>query len=89
MDDEERYLDGNAVAGLLAEILPFETTMMEARCAVCGAMEPAGAELVFVDAPGMVMRCVHCRSVLIKIVHGGGRYWVDMRGIACLQITEP
>ena len=45
-------------------------------------------ELVYADAPGMVMRCVHCESVLIKIVHGGGRYRLDMRGVACLQIAE-
>jgi hypothetical protein len=51
-------------------------------------MEPAGAELVYADAPGMVMRCVHCESVLIKVVHGGGRYWLDMRGVGCLQIVE-
>ena len=51
-------------------------------------LEPAGLELAYADAPGMVMRWVHCESVLIKIVHGGGRYWLDMRGVACLQMAE-
>jgi hypothetical protein len=51
-------------------------------------MEPMGAEPVYADAPGMVMRCLHCASVLVKVVHGGGRYWVDMRGVACLQVDE-
>jgi hypothetical protein len=88
MDTDERRVDGNAAAGLLGEIFPFEMTMVKTLCVTCGEMEPAGAELVYADAPGMVMRCVHCESVLIKLVHGGGRYWLDMRGVACLQIVE-
>jgi hypothetical protein len=88
MDGEERRLDGNTAAGLLGEIFPFEMTMVKTRCSGCGAMEPAGAELVYTDAPGLVMRCLHCDSVLLKVVHGGGRYWLDMRGVACLEIAE-
>jgi len=88
MGIDERRLDGNAAAGLLGQVFPFEMTMVQALCAGCGSMESAGAQLVYADAPGMVMRCVHCESVLIKIVHGGGRYWLDMRGVACLQISE-
>jgi hypothetical protein len=88
MDGEEQRVDGNAAAGLLGEVFPFEMTMVRTLCATCGAMEPVGAELVYADAPGLVMRCMHCESVLIKLVHGGGRYWLDMRGVACLQIAE-
>jgi hypothetical protein len=88
METEEQRLDGNTAAGLLGEIFPFEMTMVRTLCAGCGAMEPAGAELVYADAPGLVMRCLHCESVLLKVVHGGGRYWLDMRGIACLEIHE-
>jgi hypothetical protein len=88
MDVEERRLDGNVAAGLLGEIFPIEMTMVRTQCATCGRMEPTGAEPVYADAPGMVMRCLHCESVLIKIVHGGGRYWLDMRGVACMQVDE-
>jgi hypothetical protein len=88
MDVEERRLGGNAAAGLLSEIFPFEMTTVRTLCASCGAMEPAGAQPVYVDAPGVVMRCLHCAGVLIKVVHGGGRYWLDMRGVACLQVDE-
>ena len=89
MNGDERRLDGNAAAGILGEIFPFDMTMVRTVCADCGAMEPAGGELVYADAPGMVMRCAHCASVLMTIVHGGGRYWFEMRGVACLQIEEP
>jgi hypothetical protein len=87
MDGDERRLDGNAVAGLLEEIFPFEMTMSHICCAGCDAVEPMGAEVVYMNAPGMVMRCVHCGRVLLTIVHGDGRYWLEMRGATWLQIT--
>jgi hypothetical protein len=86
MQIEDRRLDGNAAAGVLEEIFPFEMTMAQIHCAGCGAVEPVGAEVVYLDAPGMVMRCVHCNSVLLSVVSGGGRYWIEMRGVSCLQI---
>jgi Family of unknown function (DUF6510) len=88
MDVEERRLDGNVAAGLFGEIFPIEMTMVRTVCGTCGRMEPTGAQPVYTDAPGMVMRCLHCESVLIKLVHGGGRYWLDMRGVACMQVDE-
>ena len=86
MDGAERRLDGNAAAGLLTEVVPFEMTMAQIRCAGCAAIGPVGTEMVYMDAPGMVMRCVHCESVLMTRVHGDGRGWIEMRGVACLQI---
>ncbi len=88
MNGDERRVDGNAAAGLLGEIFPFEMTMVQTLCAGCGAMEHAGALAVYMDAPGMVMRCSHCDNVLVRVVHGGGRYWLDLRGVVCLQINE-
>jgi phage FluMu protein Com len=88
METDERRLDGNAVAGLLEEIFPFEMTMAHIRCAGCSAVEPMGAEMVYMDAPGMVMRCVHCESVLLTVVHGEGRYWINLPAVACIQITD-
>jgi ribosomal protein S27E len=86
MQIDDRRLDGNAAAGVLEEIFPFEMTMAQIHCAGCGAVEPVGAEVVYLDAPGMVMRCAHCESVLMTMVHGGGRYWIEMRVVSCLQI---
>lgn len=86
MNEDEGRLDGNAAGGLLAEIFPFDMTIARAQCAGCLITEPVGAEMVYTDAPGMVIRCLHCQSVLIRVVQGGGRYWVDMRGLLCLEI---
>jgi hypothetical protein len=85
---EDRRLDGNAVGGLLAQIFPFEMTSIHALCAGCGATDDAGTLAVYFDAPGTVIRCAHCQNVLIRIVHGPGRYWLDLRGAVCLEIHE-
>lgn len=83
---EERNLDGNAAAGVLEEIFPFEATMMQTVCGVCGAMDYVAQLTVYTDAPGLVVRCLHCDNVLIRVVHGGNRYWLDLSGVTCLQI---
>ena len=63
-------------------------TVVMMRCTGCGRMAPAGAEMVYLDAPGVVMRCLHCQSVLLTIVRADGRYWLNLPGVACLQIAE-
>jgi uncharacterized protein DUF6510 len=79
-------LDGNAVAGLLGEIFTPEMTGASGCCEGCGAIEQVGALSVYAHAPGVVIRCPHCESVLMRIVSGGGRYWLDLRGVRYLEI---
>lgn len=88
MHTEERRLDGNAAGGLLGEIFPFDMTSVWTLCSGCGSMDQLGAQMVYMDAPGLVMRCVHCNTVLIRVAKGGERYWLDLRGAVCLQIDE-
>jgi hypothetical protein len=88
MDSDTPHLDGNAAAGLLEEIFPFDITTAQAICAGCNAMEPVGAHTAYVNCPGLVIRCLHCESVLIRVVHGPGRYWLDLHGVSCLEIFE-
>jgi hypothetical protein len=87
METDERRVDGNAAAGMLEEIFPVEMTMVMMRCTGCGTMAPAGAETVYMDAPGMVMRCVQCESVLLTLVRSDGRYWLNLPGAVCLQMS--
>ena len=83
---EDHTLDGNIAAGLLGEVLPFEMTTVRSTCAGCGAADELGAALAFADAPGLVVRCRHCHTALIRIARAGGRYWLDMSGASCLEI---
>jgi Family of unknown function (DUF6510) len=86
MTMDELKLDGNAAAGLLREIFALEVTTAGGICASCGAHEPVGALHVYAHAPGTVIRCPHCEAVLMRIVSGRGRYWLDLRGLSCLEL---
>ncbi|HSS60241.1 MAG TPA: DUF6510 family protein [Candidatus Limnocylindrales bacterium] len=88
MTVEERRLDGNAIGGLLQEIFAREMTAARGTCASCGAVNEVGRVQVYIHAPGTVVRCPSCEAVLMRIVRGGGRYWVDLTGIRCLEFAE-
>lgn len=88
MLQSEMMLDGNAIGGLLSEIFVAEMTTAEAICASCGAVNPIGRVHVYVHAPGTVVRCPSCESVLMRVVRGRGRYWLDLTGARCLVLSE-
>ena len=85
----EARLDGNAVAGLLREIFTVEMTTAETTCAGCGAVNEVGGVIVYMQAPGVVLRCPGCQQVLMRIVQGRGRYWIDFRGTRTLELVDP
>lgn len=87
--DQETKLDGNAIAGLLREIFTMEMTTAETTCAACGAVNVVGRVDVYLNAPGAVVRCPGCEQVLMRIVRGRDRYWVDLRGTRCLEFIAP
>lgn len=89
MDTSEAKVDGNAIGGLLREIFAMEMTTAETTCAGCGAVNMVGRVEVYLNAPGIVVRCPGCEQVLMRIVHGRGRYWVDLRGTRCLVFAAP
>jgi hypothetical protein len=78
-------LDGNAIGGILDEIFGTEMTMAVGVCGTCGTAGPVAELHVYMRAPGIVVRCPTCESVLVKIVQSGRRTWLDMRGIRVLQ----
>ena len=89
MQTSDMRLDGNAIGGLLREIFAMEMTNAVGTCASCGAVNEVGRVHVYVHAPGTVVRCPSCGQVLMRIVRGSGRYWVDMTGTRCLEFAEP
>jgi hypothetical protein len=81
----ELVLDGNAVAGLLAEVFGRDLTTAQGTCNGCGAVESVGAVRVY-KAAGFVLRCPHCEAVLAKLVTDGSRTWIDFRGLRSLEV---
>ena len=86
MDDNDRTLDGNAVAGMLAEMFAVGATTATVRCAGCGHEDPLGATTVYANAPGLVVRCRGCSSVLMRFAEIRDRVMVDMRGSARVEL---
>ena len=84
---EPRTLDGNAVGGLLLELFGVELTAAPCVCGGCGAREEIARLDVYVDCPGVVIRCRHCGDVMITIVRSPTRTWVDLGGTRGLELS--
>jgi Family of unknown function (DUF6510) len=86
MDERDLRLDGNAVAGMLAEALAVEPTASLATCDGCGASNQVGALLAYVHGMGAVLRCPGCDAAMLRVGRAPTRAWLDLRGIRCLQV---
>lgn len=86
MKTEEMKLDGNAIGGMLLEIFGVEMTAAVAVCRACGATGPFANVDVYMRAAGTVVRCRTCESVLMKIVRGDGRTWLDLGGVRTIEM---
>ena len=84
----EYKLDGNAAAGTLQAIFPFEMTLVQVTCTGCGTTNMIGATAAYMHGMGTVIRCPSCDTVLIRIAQIKGRYLLDMRGVRVLQMKE-
>ena len=80
---------GTARTGPLQGVLGVEVTTAVGRCTNCGREGPMGEVRVFDHAPGVVARCPACDQVLLRLVHGPGRAWLDLRGLDYLQLPVP
>ncbi len=88
METADLKLDGNAIGGLLLELFGVEMTVAVSTCGSCGA-RGAVAELdVYSRCPGTVVRCPACGAVLMRVVEGRGRTWIDLQGVRSLEIER-
>jgi len=86
MTSSDLWSDGNALAGPLQSVLGVEVTTAVGRCTGCGRTALMAEARVFDHAPGVVARCPTCDQVLVRLVRGPGRAWLDLRGLAYLQL---
>lgn len=84
----ENTLDGNAAAGILQAIFPFEMTLVQATCTGCGTTNALGATAVYMHGMGTIVRCPSCDTALIRLAQVKGHYLLDMRGVRVLQLKE-
>jgi hypothetical protein len=88
MDTASTYLDGNAAAGPLGDLLGFDITTTVGRCAGCRVAMRMAQCRMYSAGPGLVLRCASCDRVLLRLVVAEDRAWLDMTGLACLQIDR-
>ena len=81
-------LDANAVAGDLAELFGFEITATMHRCAHCGNVGAMGTLLAWTQGPGIILRCIVCRDVVVRIVRTPSRTLVDVSGAAYMELRN-
>jgi ribosomal protein S27E len=86
MTSPDLWSDGTALAGPLQDLFRVEVTTAVGRCTNCGREGPMAELRVFDHAPGVVARCPGCGQVLVRLVRGSGRAWLDLRGLAYLQV---
>ena len=82
------HLDGNAAAGALWEVFRVDIVAAIGRCGHCGAVKAFGEAALYVDAPGIVVRCSACNGVLLRLVETPGSYWLDVSGLSYLRIER-
>lgn len=83
---QDNYTDGNALAGPLREIFAIDLTMASGRCAGCGLTSPVATLRLYDHAPGMVARCPSCDAVVLRLVRGPGRVWLDLHGMVYIEM---
>lgn len=82
-------LDGNAAAGDLTDIFAFEVTRSVTTCAACHRTHPIATLDAYLEAPGVVLRCVSCNAVQIRLVRAPRQAWLDLRGVDMIAIPGP
>jgi hypothetical protein len=84
-----QFHDGNALAGPLREVFAVDVTAAVGRCAGCGRVGSVATLRVYDRAPGLVARCPDCDGVVLRLVRGPDRVWLDLRGAVSLEIPLP
>jgi Family of unknown function (DUF6510) len=89
MTSSNLWTDGTTLAGPLQDVFRVDVIAAIGRCTACGRTGPMAETRVFDRAPGVVARCPTCDQVLLRLVRGPGRAWLDLRGLVYLQLPIP
>jgi hypothetical protein len=81
-------LDGNVLAGALANLFVPDITGLQARCTNCSQVAPIAEAVVYPDAPGLVARCRSCDHVLAAIVDTGDRMYLSLSGLSAIELPK-
>ena len=83
-----QHVDGNSLAGPLAEFFTFDVTMATARCNGCGEVAELARAMVYTSGAGSVVRCGSCDHVLATLVESGDRAWISLSGMSAIEVRR-
>ena len=87
MSEDARWLDGNALGGLLQELFGAEMTGAPHTCQSCGAERPVAAHRAYLGA-GTVLRCPVCDHIALVAAALADRYVVHLNGAWRLEMPR-
>ena len=70
----------------MSKIFAVDVTAAQGQCANCGAIKRFAEARLYMQAPGVVARCVVCENVLLRLVNARQRVFLDMRGMTYLRL---
>ena len=85
----DRRLDGNALAGPLAELFAVDLSGAVGTCGSCDGTGPMGEQHLYADAPALVLRCRDCTGVLLRVQSDGDHLRADLSGLRLLVVPTP
>lgn len=65
-------VDGNAVAGLLAEVFVGDVTLIRGMCGECASVSSLAETDVELDAQAAIVRCRTCTVTLFTVLRADG-----------------
>jgi Family of unknown function (DUF6510) len=82
------HLDGNAAAGLLAQAFSADMTTAMLTCATCGKTGALATGRLYPAGPALVLRCIVCDSVLMRMAELPGRVMFEAGGVRRMMLID-
>ncbi|MFB8773095.1 DUF6510 family protein [Streptomyces broussonetiae] len=74
------YLDGNALAGPLADVFAVDPTTAWRRCPACHRPSTVSELRVYGPEPGLTARCPGCAEIALRVVTQPEHLWLQLGG---------
>lgn len=87
MSAQALWIDGNGVAGVLADAFGADITATPRACQSCRTVSTVGQHRAYLAA-GVVLRCPACGDLAARIVALPDRYAVELHGTWALELPR-
>lgn len=84
----DTHLDGNSLGGLFQDLFGREMTHHRGCCDACGSTSHLGSLVAFRDAPGDVVRCPSCGTVVMVAVSMPTGLRVSFESLRWVEVEE-